>query len=84
MKPEAGWSGTVQAPAGKDCPSDLAGSACGSSLWMDVSPQQDREQGGLIWLLSSCVTSQQSLRAALAGAGVGEALGIAFRLLNLV
>lgn len=23
MKPKTGWSDTVQAPAGKDCPSDL-------------------------------------------------------------
>lgn len=50
-----------------------------------MSPQQrDREQGDLISLLSSCVTSQQPLRAALAGAEAGEALGICFRLLNLV
>lgn len=24
MKPETGWSGTVQAPTGKDCPSNLS------------------------------------------------------------
>lgn len=50
-----------------------------------MSPQQeDREQGGLNWLLFSCVTSQKPLRAALAGAGAGETIGIGFRLLNLV
>lgn len=69
----------------RTAPVSLAGSTCGSSLWMDVSPEQeDREQGDLIWLLSSCATSEQPLRAALAGAGAGEALGIGFRLLNLV
>lgn len=80
MKPETGWSGTVQASAGKNGPSDLGK---GHTRPHSMSPQQeDREQGGLNWLLFSCVTSQKPLRAARAGAG--ETIGIGFRLLNLV